>query len=226
MAAALAACSVMASAMPQIPSVSYAAENLISNSTFEDGTDDWGTYLETGGECELSTSEGRLALTISNVGKKNYSVQVFYDIVPLFKNGRYHLKFDISSTIDRRIEAILQQNGGKYTSYKWLGLDLEEEPQTVDCEFTMECDTDIMSKFVFNCGIQTEYEGRLPEHTIYIDNVSLEYRVDKSGTRYLRAFHNKNYEDLLDGEVTETGVGVLFRKKMDSLSELWIFGKK
>ena len=174
MAAALAACSVMASAMPQIPSVSYAAENLISNSTFEDGTDDWGTYLETGGECELSTSEGRLALTISDVGKKNYSVQVFYDIVPLFKNGRYHLKFDISSTIDRRIEAILQQNGGKYTSYKWLGLDLEEEPQTVDCEFTMEYDTDIMSKFVFNCGIQTEYEGRLPEHTIYIDNVSLE----------------------------------------------------
>ena len=60
----------------------------------------------------------------------------------------------------------------------------------------------------------------------FIDNVSLEYRVDKSGTRYLRAFHNKNYEDLLDGEVTETGVGVLFRKKMDSLSELWIFGKK
>ena len=60
----------------------------------------------------------------------------------------------------------------------------------------------------------------------FIDNVSLEYRVDNSGTRYLRAFHNKNYEDLLDGEITETGVGVLFRKKMDSLSELWIFGKK
>ena len=60
----------------------------------------------------------------------------------------------------------------------------------------------------------------------FIDNVSLEYRVDNSGTRYLRAFHNKNYEDLLDGEITETGVGVLFRKKMDSLSDLWIFGKK
>ncbi len=60
----------------------------------------------------------------------------------------------------------------------------------------------------------------------FIDNVSLEYRVDNSGIRYLRAFHNKNYEDLLDGEITETGVGVLFRKKMDSLSDLWIFGKK
>lgn len=60
----------------------------------------------------------------------------------------------------------------------------------------------------------------------FIDNVSVEYRVDNSGTRYLRAFHNKNYEDLLDGEITETGMGILFRKKMDSLGELLLFRKK
>ena len=60
----------------------------------------------------------------------------------------------------------------------------------------------------------------------FIDNVSLEYRVDKSGTRYLRAFHNKNYEDVLDGEITETGVGVLYRRRVDHLSELFIFKKK
>lgn len=60
----------------------------------------------------------------------------------------------------------------------------------------------------------------------FIDNVSLEYRLDASGTRYVRAFHDKNYENILEGEVTETGVGIVFRKKMDSLSELFLFRKK
>lgn len=60
----------------------------------------------------------------------------------------------------------------------------------------------------------------------FIDNVSLEYRLDNSGTRYVRAFYNKNYESVLDGEITETGVGLVLRKKMDKLSELFIFKKK
>ena len=57
----------------------------------------------------------------------------------------------------------------------------------------------------------------------FIDNVSLEYRLDKSGTRYVRIFHDKNYESVLDGEVIETGAGVVLRKKVSKLGELFIF---
>ncbi|WP_321333267.1 translocation/assembly module TamB domain-containing protein [uncultured Bacteroides sp.] len=60
----------------------------------------------------------------------------------------------------------------------------------------------------------------------FIDNVSLEYRLDSSGTRYVRLFHNKNYDSLLEGEITETGVGVVLRKKMNHLGELFIFKRK
>ncbi len=60
----------------------------------------------------------------------------------------------------------------------------------------------------------------------FIDNISLEYRLDRSGTRYIRVFHNKNYESVLDGEITETGVGVVFRKRMDHLGELFIFKRR
>lgn len=60
----------------------------------------------------------------------------------------------------------------------------------------------------------------------FIDNISLEYRLDNSGTRYIRVFHNKNYESVLDGEITETGIGLVLRRKMDRLSELFIFRKK
>lgn len=60
----------------------------------------------------------------------------------------------------------------------------------------------------------------------FIDNVSLEYRLDGSGTRYVRLFYDKNFESLLEGEITEAGVGVVLRKKLDKLSELFIFRKK
>lgn len=60
----------------------------------------------------------------------------------------------------------------------------------------------------------------------FIDNISLEYRLDNSGTRYVRVFYNKNYESVLDGEITETGLGLVLRRKMDRLGELFIFRRK
>ena len=60
----------------------------------------------------------------------------------------------------------------------------------------------------------------------FIDDVSLEYRLDTSGTRYIRLFHNKNYDSMLDGEITETGGGIVLRKKMTKFGELFIFRNK
>lgn len=60
----------------------------------------------------------------------------------------------------------------------------------------------------------------------FIDNISFEYRLDRTGTRYVRLFYDKNYDSVLEGEVTETGVGLVLRKKLDKLSELFIFKKK
>ena len=60
----------------------------------------------------------------------------------------------------------------------------------------------------------------------FIDNVSLEYRLDNSGTRYIKIFHDKNYESVLEGEVIETGVGIVLRKKVSKLGDLFIFRKR
>ena len=60
----------------------------------------------------------------------------------------------------------------------------------------------------------------------FIDKVSIEYRLDNSGTRYVKLFHDKNYESVLEGEIIETGVGIVLRKKMSHLGELFIFKSK
>lgn len=56
-----------------------------------------------------------------------------------------------------------------------------------------------------------------------IDNVSLEYRLDDSATRYVKIYYDHNYESLLEGEITEMGAGVVFRRKTERLGELFLF---
>ena len=64
------------------------------------------------------------------------------------------------------------------------------------------------------------------ESGAYIDDISLEWRLDKGGTQYIRIFHDKNYDNLLEGELTENGAGIVLRKKLDNLSDLFIWKKK
>lgn len=68
--------------------------------------------------------------------------------------------------------------------------------------------------------------GNTIQQESFINNIALEYRLDNGGTRYVKLFHNKNYESILDGEVVETGVGIVLKKRVSKLSELFIFRPK
>lgn len=54
-----------------------------------------------------------------------------------------------------------------------------------------------------------------------IDDISLEYLLTKRGNMLLRLFRHTGYENILEGEITETGVGFLLRKKMARLLDLF-----
>lgn len=89
------------------------------------------------------------------------------------------------------------------------------------------------SQRLFNDRFQIVIGGKVSTDTqqntgveSFIDNISLEYRLDASGTRYIRLFHDKNYDSLLEGEITETGIGLVLRKRIDRLGELFVFRKK
>ena len=59
----------------------------------------------------------------------------------------------------------------------------------------------------------------------FINNASLEWKVNEGGNRFLRLFYDKNYESILEGEITETGVGYVYKRKLDRLKDLFIFRK-
>jgi translocation and assembly module TamB len=54
-----------------------------------------------------------------------------------------------------------------------------------------------------------------------IENFIFEYALDTARTKYVKVYRQQNYEDLLEGEVTKSGVGFIYRKSYDKLRDIW-----
>ena len=54
-----------------------------------------------------------------------------------------------------------------------------------------------------------------------INDISFEYLLNKSGSMYVRIFRHTGYESILEGEITQTGVGFVLKRKINSLWELF-----
>ncbi|MBQ8724174.1 MAG: glycoside hydrolase family 9 protein, partial [Oscillospiraceae bacterium] len=143
-------------------------ENIILNSAFDSDKEGWGGYANHEASASIDYDNGQIAVKISALGTVNYAVQLGSSVFSLTENCTYQVSFDMYSTEERYIEAILQQNGGSYQAYSSMALTLATEPKTFTHTFSMDSATDENVKLVFNCGNHGE---DIPEHTIYIDNV-------------------------------------------------------
>jgi len=59
-----------------------------------------------------------------------------------------------------------------------------------------------------------------------IENFIFEYALDTNRTKFVKVYRQQNYEDLLEGEVTKSGVGFIYRKSYDRLRDIWRRKKK
>lgn len=58
-----------------------------------------------------------------------------------------------------------------------------------------------------------------------ISDVSFEYMLNDSGSMYVRLFRHTGYESILEGEVTQTGVGFVVKRKIRRLADIFNFIK-
>ncbi len=56
-----------------------------------------------------------------------------------------------------------------------------------------------------------------------ISDVSLEYMLNDTGTKVIRVFRHTGFESILEGEITEMGVGFTYRRKLNSLRPYFDF---
>ena len=54
-----------------------------------------------------------------------------------------------------------------------------------------------------------------------VDDIALEYKLDRRDNMVLKIFRHTGQETILEGEVTETGVGFAVRKKLSRLADLF-----
>lgn len=57
-----------------------------------------------------------------------------------------------------------------------------------------------------------------------INDISFEYFLNRAQTMYFRLFRHTGYESILEGEITKTGVGFVYKHKLNSLRDL--FGRR
>ncbi|WP_081094402.1 translocation/assembly module TamB domain-containing protein [Tannerella forsythia] len=60
----------------------------------------------------------------------------------------------------------------------------------------------------------------------YVDDASLEYRLDTEGSRFIRIFSQKDYENLFEGEIRKSGGEVIFRRKTRRFGDLFDFRRQ
>ncbi|MBO4722874.1 MAG: translocation/assembly module TamB domain-containing protein [Muribaculaceae bacterium] len=59
-----------------------------------------------------------------------------------------------------------------------------------------------------------------------ISDISFEYLLNPTGTRYLRLFRHKGLESVLEGEVTVTGISFVMKHKLSSIKDLFNWMRK
>lgn len=58
-----------------------------------------------------------------------------------------------------------------------------------------------------------------------INDISFEYFLNRGHTMYVKIFRHTGYESILEGEITQTGVGFVYRHKLNSLADMFKFLK-
>lgn len=60
-----------------------------------------------------------------------------------------------------------------------------------------------------------------------INDISFEYFITPTGSMYVKIFRHTGYESILEGEVTQTGVGFVYKRKLRRLRDLFTpFGRR
>ncbi|MBQ0069603.1 MAG: hypothetical protein KBT09_07610, partial [Bacteroidales bacterium] len=54
-----------------------------------------------------------------------------------------------------------------------------------------------------------------------ISDISFEYSLNNTGSRYVRLFRHTGFESILEGQITKTGVGFVMKHKVASLKSMF-----
>ncbi|GIW48808.1 MAG: hypothetical protein KatS3mg079_284 [Caloramator sp.] len=152
---------------------------MIKNGEFAEGTNNWIHFMANweGAYSTFNVENGEAKIHIDFEGTEFWSTQLAQEGLKIEKGKTYVISFDARASIDRKIQVIIEQNGGAYTKYLEPQVaDLTNEMKRFTFEFTMNNETDPNAHIVFALGRIDGNKFPLQSHDVYIDNVVLEVK--------------------------------------------------
>lgn len=141
--------------------------------------------------------------------------------------------FSMNSALSSFLQSEINTIAG--SALKTLDLSLDIDNST-DASGTMHTDyTFKFAKRFFNNRLRIEIGGKVSsgasdamggQSQSFFDNVTMEYRLNQDATKNLKLFYNQNVYDWLEGYTGEYGVGFVWRKKLNSLLDVFSIWKK
>ena len=228
--------------VPGNPTLNFAANEQTTATVSEEGMGSRSVKFKTGLEVKGTLDEMELLFTIDapeDINVKNELVSMTAEernklAVAMLCTGMYlagsnSSGFDSNNALNSFLENEINNIANKALSTTTVNVDMGVEQTTRDDGSTRTNYSFKFSRRFFNDRLNVIIGGKVGagdsqyenEAGAYIDDVSLEWRLNDSGTSYVRLFHEKNYENLLEGELISNGVSYIFRKKYNKLSEIW-----
>lgn len=94
--------------------------------------------------------------------------------------------------------------------------------------YSYQVSKSISDKFVISVGGNYSTDASAQDNLAQnlFNDVSFEYKLNKSGTSVFKIFRKTEYESILEGEITEMGGGFVWKRKIASIRDMFRFFKK
>lgn len=144
-----------------------------------------------------------------------------------------------SSYVSEQVNQLVASQLNQLTKTTIKGIDISfgldtyvESPQTGSQQTKTSLSYDVR-KSLLNNRARIEISGRLNDYSnqqsssnLSLNNFSFEYQIDSLGTKFVKVYNERSYEDVFEGEVIKTGVGFTYRRSYRILSDIWKKQKK
>lgn len=131
----------------------------------------WQSISTDGAITIFQIEDEQMSIDISKTGRLPWSVQLIQRPLALERGKKYAISFEISSTVPRPMELVLE-NSVNYTRYYVRPINLTPEMKRHTLFFEMREATDVFSQMMFSLG-NFNVEGELPRHQVSVDNISI-----------------------------------------------------
>lgn len=130
------------------------------------------------------------------------------------------------------LNSFIQKELNQWAQNSLRGVDLsfgidsygEDDPSGQRTDYSYRLSKNLFSnrvRAVIGGKISTDSDPSQNLKENLIDDISLEYMLNKRDNIFIRLFRHTGYESILEGEITETGVGFVIRKKLLRLGDLF-----